>query len=130
MLIDFAISLKCLHNDVQIIRKWYIVNITQPHPHMLNINSSQVTLRTKLLLILLHDVSSTHHISLLITPIERFQVIVIFLFIWPVKFILVYLLTCFNIPESSVIAELGVWLLLEWKILPLVLAEHWRFDVD
>jgi hypothetical protein len=126
---NFGITLQSLHQNIQILRKRDVIYLAKSNYHMLNIDSNYISLSTEFMFTFLNYIPSVNHIWLIVSPIERFKIITVFLLVCPSDIELVYHNSGFLVRKCTVQAILRVTLSLR-LILPICVNKLWSFYFD
>lgn len=115
----FGIALQRLHQNVKILGVRDVVNLVKPNDDVLDINSSYKGLRAEFMPVFLYNKASIDYIGLVISPVERFQIVGVLLLGDPAHIIFIYHLTSLPVRQSAIDTILWVILVLRRLVLPI-----------
>jgi hypothetical protein len=97
----FPIAFQRFHEDVEVIREGDIAYFAEADSHVFNIYASHIAARAHIPFAAFNDELGADHSGLLMPPVERFQIILIFLFVRPYELVLVYFLSAFEVAQRA-----------------------------
>lgn len=123
------VAFQRFHEDVEVVGKGDIADFAEPDSHMFDIYSGHVAARAHVPFAPFDDEFGADHSGLLIPPVERFEVILIFLFVRPDELVFVYFLSGFDVAQRTKQPILLGVVVAVRQVLPVLLLKLRSFNV-